>query len=83
MNILVKILSERTESDRQALLKLLRNVHSTSTTSLVGPSMSLKISAETKDNLRQLLLRQPLGIVTREDIDTLYEAIAKGELFSG
>ena len=45
--------------------------------------MSLKISAETKDNLRQLLLRQPLGIVTREDIDTLYEAIAKGELFSG
>jgi hypothetical protein len=80
---LVKYLSQRTDSDRRALLKLLRNVALDEYHILGRPIDAPKIGTETKENFCQLLLNQPLGIVTTEDIDALYEAIARGELFSG
>lgn len=79
---LVKYLSQRTDSDRQALLTLLRNMALNEYHILAQPIDEPRIAGETKSNFRHLLLRQELGIVSMEDIDALYEAITKGEVYS-
>jgi hypothetical protein len=41
-----------------------------------------QIDTENKNNFRTLLMAQPLGTATGEDIDELYAAITKSESFS-
>jgi hypothetical protein len=75
-------LAQQTESDRGALLRLLRNVAVKEHAKLGQPIDQLEICRETESNFRKLLLPQPLGTTTGEDIDELYEAISKDERFS-
>jgi hypothetical protein len=79
---LVKYLSQRTDSDRQALLTLLRNMALNEYHILAQPIDEPRIAGKTKSNFCQLLLRQQLGIVSMENVDALYEAITKGEVYA-
>jgi hypothetical protein len=76
---LVGYLSQKDDSERKALLAVLRNMAFNKHQDLGQPIDETTIGREMKDAFRKLLL-QVLGTTTKEHIDTLYEAIAKGEI---
>jgi len=79
---LVGYLSQKDDSDRKALLAVLRNMVFNKHRDLGQPVIEATVRREMKDAFRKLLL-QELGTTTEEDIDTLYEAIEKGKLNEG
>jgi hypothetical protein len=72
-------LSQKDDSERKALLAVLRNMAFNQHQDLGRPVDETTIAREMKDAFRKLLL-QVLEAATEEDIDTLYEAIEKGEI---
>jgi hypothetical protein len=76
---LVGYLSQKDESNRKALLAVLRNMAFNKHQDLGQPVDEATISREMKDAFRKLLL-QELGTTTNEDIDSLYETIEKGAI---
>ncbi|MGA8658921.1 MAG: hypothetical protein WB586_22550 [Chthoniobacterales bacterium] len=76
---LVGYLSQKDDSDRKALLAVLRNMAFSKHQDIGQPIDEAIIGREMKDTFRRLLLQQ-LGTTTEEDIDTLYEAIEKGKI---
>ena len=72
-------LSQKDDSERKALLAVLRNIAFNRHQDLGRPVDEATIAREMKDTFRKLLL-QVLEATTKEDIDTLYEAIEKGEI---
>jgi hypothetical protein len=72
-------LSQKDDSKRKALLAVLRNMAFNKHQDLGRPVDEATIAREMKDTFRRLLL-QVLEATTKEDIDTLYEAIEKGEI---
>jgi hypothetical protein len=82
LRYLVNYLTQEADSDRMGLLKMLRNMALSQRKVLGQPIDELKIDTENRNNFRTLLMAQPLGTATREDIDELYDAIIKNESFS-
>jgi hypothetical protein len=76
---LTAFLSQKDDSERKALLAVLRNMAFSKHQELGRPVDEGTIAREMKDTFRKLLL-QVLEATTKEDIDTLYEAIEKGKL---
>jgi hypothetical protein len=76
---LVGYLSQKDDSNRKALLAVLRNMAFNKHRDLGQPIDEAEIGREMKNSFRKLLLQQ-LGTTTEEDIDRLYEAIVKGEI---
>jgi len=76
---LVGYLSQKDDSNRKALLAVLRNMAFNKHQDLGQPIDEALIGREMKNSFRKLLVQQ-LGTTTEEDIDTLYEAIEKGEI---
>jgi hypothetical protein len=76
---LVGYLSQKDDSDRKALLAVLRNMAFSKHQHVGQPIDEATIGREMKNTFRKLLLQQ-LGTTTEENIDTLYEAIQKGEI---
>ena len=76
---LVGYLSQKDDSDRKALLAMLRNMAFSMHQHVGQPIDEATIGREMKNTFRKLLLQQ-LGTTTEENIDTLYEAIQKGEI---
>jgi hypothetical protein len=76
---LVGYLSQKDDSDRKALLAVLRNMAFNRHQDVGRPIDEATIGREMKNTFRKLLL-QELGPTTEEAIDTLYEAIEKGEI---
>jgi hypothetical protein len=76
---LIGYLSQNDDSDRKALLAVLRNMAFHKRQDLAQPVDEATINREMKAAFRKLLL-QELGTTTNEDIDTLYETIEKGEI---
>lgn len=76
---LVRYLSEKDDSDRKALLAVLRNMAFNKHQGLGQPIDEAIIGREMKNTFRKLVLQQ-LATATEEDIDTLYKAIEKGEI---
>ena len=76
---LVGYLSQKDDSNRKALLAVLRNMAFNKHQDLGQPIDEALIGREMKNSFRKLLLQQ-LGTTTEENIDTLYEAIQKGEI---
>jgi hypothetical protein len=76
---LVGYLSQKDDSNRKALLAVLRNMAFNKYHDLGQPIDEAVIGREMKNSFRKLLLQQ-LETTTEEDIDTLYEAIEKGEI---
>ena len=75
---LVLYLSQKNSSDREKLLILLRKM-ALHEHHLLGQRINEdKIGRETRNNFRKLLRALPDR--TKSDIDTLYEAIVKGEI---
>jgi hypothetical protein len=72
-------LSQKDDSERKALLAVLRNIPFNKHQDLGRPVDEARIAREMKDTFRKLLL-QVLEATTKGDIDTLYEAIEKGEI---
>ena len=72
-------LSQKDDSERKALLAVLRNMAFNKHQDLGRPVDEATIAREMKDAFRRLLL-QVLEAHTKEDIDTLYEAIEKDEI---
>ena len=72
-------LSQKDDSERKALLAVLRNMAFNKHQDLGRPVDEAIIAREMKDTFRKLLL-QVLEATTKGDIDTLYEAIEKGEI---
>ena len=72
-------LSQKDDSERRALLAVLRNIVFNKHQDLGRPVDEATIAREMKDVFRKLLL-QVLEATSKEDIDTLYEAIEKGEV---
>jgi hypothetical protein len=76
---LIGYLSQNDDSDRKALLAVLRNMAFNKHQDLGQPVDEATISREMKEAFRKLLL-QELGMTTNEDIDSLYETIEKGAI---
>jgi hypothetical protein len=76
---LVGYLSQKDDSNRKALLAVLRNMAFKKRHDLDQPIDEAIIGREMKNSFRKLLLQQ-LGTTTEGDIDILYEAIEKGEI---
>jgi len=76
---LIGYLSQNDDSNRKALLAVLRNMAFNKHQDLAQPVDEAAINREMKDAFRKLLL-QELGTTTKEDIDTLYETIENGEI---
>jgi hypothetical protein len=76
---LIGYLSQNDDSDRKALLAVLRNMAFSKHQHVGQPVDEATIGREMKNTFRKLLLQQ-LGTTTEENIDTLYEAIQKGEI---
>jgi hypothetical protein len=74
---LIGYLSQNDDSDRKALLAVLRNMAFNKHQDLGQPVDEATISREMKDAFRKLLL-QELGTTSKEDIDRLYETIEMG-----
>lgn len=75
---LVLYLSQKNNSDREKLLTLLRNM-ALHEHHLLGQRINEdKIGRETRNNFRKLL--RILANTTKNNIDTLFEAIVKGEI---
>ena len=72
-------LSQKEDSERKALLAVLRNIAFNKHQDLGRPVDEAIIAREMKDAFRKLLL-QVLEASSKEDIDALYEAIEKGEI---
>ncbi len=76
---LVGYLSQKDDSDRKALLAMLRNMAFSKHQHVGQPIDEATIGREMKNTFRKLLLQQ-FGTTTEENIDTLYETIEKGEI---
>jgi hypothetical protein len=76
---LVGYLSQKDDTERRALLAVLRNMAFNKHQDVDRPIDEAIIGREMKNTFRKLLL-QELGTTTEGDIDTLYEAIEKGEI---
>ena len=76
---LTAYLSQKDDSGRKALLAVLRNIVFNKHQDFGRLVDEGTIAREMKDTFRKLLL-QVLEATTKEDIDTLYEAIEKGEI---
>jgi hypothetical protein len=76
---LVRYLSQKDDSDRKALLAVLRNMAFNKHQVVDQPIDEPTIGTEMKNTFRKLLFQQ-LGTTTEEDIDRLYQAIEKGEI---
>jgi hypothetical protein len=76
---LVGYFSQKDDSERKALLAVLRNMAFNKHHDVDRPIDEATINREMKNTFRKLLL-QELEPTTEEDIDTLYEAIEKGKL---
>src|ERR1700748_772720 len=72
-------LSQKEDSERKALLAVLRNMAFNKHQGLGRPVDEAIIAREMKDAFRKLLL-QVLEASSKEDIDALNEAIEKGEI---
>lgn len=72
-------LSQKEDSERKALLAVLRNMAFNKHQDLGRPVDEAMIAREMKDAFGKLLL-QVLEASSKEDIDALYEAIEKGEI---
>lgn len=72
-------LSQKEDSERKALLAVLRNMAFNKHQDLGRPVDEATIAREMRDAFRKLLL-QVLEATSKEDIDALYEAIEKGEI---
>jgi hypothetical protein len=72
-------LSQKDDSERKALLAVLRNIAFNKHQDLGRPVDEATIAREMKDTFRKLLF-QVLEATTKGDIDTLYEAIEKGDI---
>ena len=72
-------LSQKEDSERKALLAVLRNMAFNKHQDLGRPVDEAIIAREMKDAFRKLLL-QVLEASSKEDIDALYESIEKGEI---
>ena len=75
---LVGYLSQKDDSDRKALLAVLRNMAFNRHQDVGRPIDEATIGREMKNTFRTA--SQELGPTTEEAIDTLYEAIEKGEI---
>jgi hypothetical protein len=76
---LIGYLSQNDDSNRKALLAVLRNMAFNKHQDLGQPVDEATIGREMKDAFRKLLL-QELGTTNKEEIDTLYQAIEKAEI---
>jgi hypothetical protein len=76
---LTEYLSQKEDSERKALLAVLRNMAFNKHQDLGRPVDEATIAREMRDAFRKLLL-QVLEANSKEDIDALYEAIVKGEI---
>jgi hypothetical protein len=76
---LVGYLSQKDDSDRKALLAVLRNMAFNKHQDVGRPSDEATIAREMKNIFRKLLL-QELETTTEEDVGSLYEAIEKGKM---
>ena len=76
---LVGYLSQKDDSDRKALLAVLRNMAFNKHQDVGRPIDEATIAREMKNIFRKLLL-QELETTTEEDIGSLYEAIEKGKM---
>ena len=72
-------LSQKEDSERKALLAVLRNMAFNKHQDLGRPVDEAIIAREMKDAFHKLLL-QVLEATSKEDIEALYEAIVKGEI---
>lgn len=72
-------LSQKEDSERKALLAVLRNMAFNKHQDLGRPVDEATIAREMRDAFRKLLL-QVLEATSKEEIDALYEAIEKGEI---
>jgi hypothetical protein len=77
---LVGYLSQKDDSDRKALLAVLRNMAFHKHQDLGRPIDDATIGREMKDAFRKLLLQELGTTTTKEDIDTLYQAIENDEI---
>jgi hypothetical protein len=73
---LVRYVAQKDDSDRKALLAVLRNMAFSKHQDVGQPIDEATIGREMKNTFRKLLLQQ-LGTTTEEDIDRLYESIEK------
>jgi hypothetical protein len=73
------VVSQKDDSERKALLAVLRHIAFNKHQDLGRPVDEATIAREMKDTFRKLIL-QVLEATTKGDIDTLYEAIEKGEI---
>ena len=76
---LVGYFSQKDDSERKALLAVLRKMAFNKHQDVDRPIDEATINREMKNTFRKLLL-QELEPTTEEDIDTLYEAIEKGKI---
>jgi hypothetical protein len=76
---LVGYLSQKDDSDRKALLAVLRNMAFNKHQDVGRPIDEATIAREMKNIFRKLLL-QELETTTEEDVGSLYEAIEKGKM---
>jgi hypothetical protein len=76
---LTAYLSQKDDSERKALLAVLRNMAFNTHQDLGRSVDETTIAREMKDTFRKLLL-QVLEATSKEDVDTLYETIEKGEI---
>jgi len=76
---LTAYLSQKDDSERKALLAVLRNMAFSKQQDLGRPVDEGAIAREMKDTFGKLLL-QVLEATTKEDIDSFYEAIEQGEI---
>jgi len=76
---LTRYLSQKDDSERKALLAVLRNMAFNTHQDLGRSVDEATIAREMKDTFRKLLL-QVLEATSKEDVDALYETIEKGEI---